>query len=238
MGTKESPRALRGLIIDAPFQLNSSSEHCSTVVCSMHQMTVHPRSAGRFHMYNKSLLLVDDEISILRSYARDLRAEHYNVTTASNGDEAIRALWEDNFNMVVTDLVMPGLNGIEVLREAKKRNPEICVLVLTGYGDMPSAVEALRLGADDYLLKPLDTDELLLRLTEHLKKQNERQRLIFPKNIITLCAYCRSIKDSDDKKEQAEWMQWEEYLTRKTGVTLSHGCCPTCYEKIKIEWKL
>ena len=189
-------------------------------------------------MYNKSLLLVDDEISILRSYARDLRAEHYNVTTASNGDDAIRALWEDNFNMVVTDLVMPGLNGIEVLREAKKRNPEMCVLVLTGYGDMSSAVEALRLGADDYLLKPLDTDELLLRLTEQLEKQIERQKIILPNNMITLCAYCRNIKYADQDAEQVEWIKWEDYLIRKTGVTLSHGCCPSCYEKIKVEWKL
>lgn len=189
-------------------------------------------------MYNKSLLLVDDEISILRSYARDLRAEHYSVTTATNGDEAIRALWEENFNMVVTDLVMPGLSGIEVLREAKKRNPDICVLVLTGYGDMSSAVEALRLGADDYLLKPLDTDELLLRLTEQIEKQNERLKIIFPKNIITLCSYCRNIKDEGEKKEDATWMKWEDYLVRKTGITLSHGCCPSCFEKIKVEWKL
>ena len=83
-------------------------------------------------MPNKTLLLVDDEISILRSYARDLRAEHYNVTTASNGEEAIRLLWEDNFNMIITDLVMPGPSGIEVVRQAKKRNPSICTMVLTG----------------------------------------------------------------------------------------------------------
>jgi DNA-binding NtrC family response regulator len=189
-------------------------------------------------MFNNSLLLVDDEISILRSYARDLRAEHYNVTTASNGNEAVRALWEDNFNIVVTDLVMPGLDGIEVLREAKKRNPEICVLVLTGYGDMQSAVEALRLGADDYLLKPFDVDDLLVRLTEHLEKQKERQKIMFREKFITLCAYCRNIKDDSGETEEVEWVNWEDYLIRKNGITLSHGCCPTCFEKIKVEWKL
>jgi DNA-binding NtrC family response regulator len=186
-------------------------------------------------MYNKNLLLVDDEASILRSYARDLRSERYIVTTATNGDDAIKALWENNFNMLITDLVMPGTNGIEVLRQAKKRNPEICALVLTGYGDMTSAVEALRLGADDYLLKPLDTDDLLIRLTEHLEKREYRKRIAFTDNILTVCAYCRDIKDEGKK---VEWVKWEEFLIRKTGVTLSHGCCPDCFERIKVEWNL
>lgn len=189
-------------------------------------------------MHNKTLLLVDDEMSILRSYARDLRAEHYNVTTASNGEEAIRALWEDNFNMLITDLIMPGPSGIEVLRQAKKRNPGICAMVLTGYGDMTSAVAALRLGADDYLLKPLDTEDLLLRLAELLQKQEERQKITLPRKVLTLCAYCRDVKDDNGENENVQWIQWEDYLTRKTGIILSHGCCPACFERLKVEWNL
>jgi DNA-binding NtrC family response regulator len=127
-------------------------------------------------MTNKKLLLVDDETSILLSCARELRTEDYQVTTASNGDEAIQALRADNFNLVVTDLVMPGPNGLQVLREAKKQNPEIGAIILTGYGDVTSAVQALRLGADDYLLKPLDIDELLTRLAEFLDKQDNLQK--------------------------------------------------------------
>jgi DNA-binding response OmpR family regulator len=187
---------------------------------------------------NKTLLLVDDEMSILRSYARDLRAEHYTVTTASNGDEAIRALGEDYFNLVITDLIMPGPGGIEVLREAKKRNPASCVMVLTGYGDMSSAIEALRLGADDYLLKPLEIDELLPRLAAHLAKQQERQKIKLPRKILTLCAYCRDVQDDGGETERLNWLKWEDYLTRKTGITLSHGCCPACFERLKVDWEL
>ena len=101
---------------------------------------------------------------------------------------------------------------------------------------MTSAVEALRLGADDYLLKPLDTEDLLLRLAELLTKQEERQKISLPRKIITLCAYCRDIKD--DSGENVQWIQWEEYLTRKTGTFLSHGCCPACFERLKVEWNL
>ncbi len=189
-------------------------------------------------MNNKSLLLVDDEISILRSYARDLSAEHYDVTTASNAETAIDTIHSANFNMVVTDLVMPGSSGIQVLLEAKKHNPEVCVIVLTGYGDMESAVEALRLGADDYLLKPLDSDALLLRMQELLERQQNRQKIKLAKKILTICSYCRDIKDDNASSDNWSWLNWENYLTRKTGINLSHGCCPQCFEKMKKEWQL
>ena len=189
-------------------------------------------------MKNKRLLLVDDETSILLSFAKALRTENYQVTTASNGDEAIQALMADAFNLVVTDLVMPGPSGIEVLREAKKQQPEIGVIVLTGYGDLTSAVEALRLGADDYLLKPLDIDDLLTRLAELLDKQVNLQKSRQSANIIMLCAYCQDVRDKNAQTGEWDWIHWEKYLTRKNNVTLSHGCCPVCFEKLRIEWQL
>ncbi len=189
-------------------------------------------------MQTKSLLLVDDEMSILRSYARDLRAEHYQVTTASSAENAIDSLQSGNFNLVITDLVMPGSSGIQVLLEAKKHDSQICVIVLTGYGDMESAVEALRLGADDYLLKPLDTDALLLRIKELLDKQQNQQKIKLREKLLTICSYCRDVKDDLASSDNWSWLNWENYLTRKTGISLSHGCCPSCFEKLKKEWNL
>ncbi|MDX9835093.1 MAG: response regulator [Desulfobulbus sp.] len=189
-------------------------------------------------MNNKSLLLVDDEISILRSYARDLSVQSYDVTTAMNAEIAIDAIRSTSFNLVVTDLVMPGPSGMKVLLEAKKRDPQICVIVLTGYGDMESAVEALRLGADDYLLKPLDSDFLLLRIEELLTRQKDNQRISLPGNPLTICSYCREIKDDNAAGDNWNWLNWENFLTRKTGIMLSHGCCPNCFGKLKKEWNL
>ena len=189
-------------------------------------------------MDKKTLLLVDDEMSILRSYARDLRAENYAVTTASDGEQAIEALRAGDFNIVITDLVMPDTGGMHVLREAKSRYPDICVIVLTGYGDLSSAVEALRLGADDYLLKPLDTDELLIRLAQLLRQQERRQKIRLYQNILMVCAHCRNVRDENETTETGEWMPWENYLTRQTGIQLSHGCCPDCLAKFKLEWNM
>jgi len=182
-------------------------------------------------MDNQTLLLVDDELSILRSYARDLQAENYTVTTASDGEQAIQALRAGTFNIVITDLVMPGTGGMHVLREAKNRYPEICVVVLTGYGDMSSAVEALRLGADDYLLKPLDTDELLIRLAQLRRKQEKRQQTKAHLNSLTVCSHCNQVRNDNEVSGLWQWMHWQRYLTHKTGVSLRLSCCPDCIEK-------
>ncbi len=189
-------------------------------------------------MNKKTLLLVDDEMSILRSYARDLRAEHYQVATASSAKDAIDTLRSGHFNLVITDLVMPGSSGIQVLLEAKRHDPQVCVIVLTGYGDMESAIEALRLGADDYLLKPIDTEALLLRMQELLDKQRDKQKIQFREKLLTICSYCRDVKDDHASSANWSWLNWENYLTHKTGISLSHGCCPSCFEKLKKEWDL
>ncbi len=182
-------------------------------------------------MDNKTVLLVDDELSILRSYARDLQEENYTVATASDGEQAIQALRAGSYNIVITDLVMPGTGGMQVLREAKDRYSEICVVVLTGYADISSAVEALRLGADDYLIKPLDTDELLIRLAQLLRKQERRQQLKAYHNNLTVCNHCNQVRIDNTTSGLWQWMHWQSYLTNKTGVRLYHSCCPACVDK-------
>ena len=87
-------------------------------------------------MLNKSILLVDDEEIILNALGRDLEHEGYDITVASNGEEAVARLKDQNYDLVITDLVMTGMDGLQVLEESKKNNPDIGVFILTGYGDM------------------------------------------------------------------------------------------------------
>ncbi len=118
------------------------------------------------------LLLVDDEQAIRAVIARELRLNNYLVQTAESGEEALRLLQASHFDAVITDLSMPDIDGISVLRASKKMTPQTCVIILTGYADVSSAIEALRLGADDYLTKPCDLDELLHRLNYCLEKKS------------------------------------------------------------------
>jgi len=186
-------------------------------------------------MDKSTILLVDDDTSILRSFSADFREICPAVTTAASAEEAIAALEDDFFNIVITDLVMPGGSGLQVLRQAKEKDSDTCVIVLTGYGDLDSAVRALRLGADDYLLKPIDSEEMLLRLEEHVKKQRWRRKLKLREKMLTVCAYCKKVRDEAAAQEH-RWLSMEMYVSLKSDISLSHGCCPSCFEEISKEW--
>ncbi len=122
----------------------------------------------------RSILLVDNEKLIRNSFGRELREEGFAVTTIANGSEAIDELEKKRYDLVITDLMMPGVDGFGVLKAVKKRFPQTAVIVLASYGDMQSVTDALHLGADDFTLKPCDVDELVFRIRRCL----ERQRLL------------------------------------------------------------
>jgi signal transduction histidine kinase len=125
----------------------------------------------------EAVLVVDDEETIRETLSMLLTAEGFTVTSAVSGEEALGLLKKQPFNLVITDLVMEGAGGIEVLKATKTFSPETGVIILTGFGDMDSAITALRLGADEYLLKPCETEELLFRINRCLEKQDLVQEL-------------------------------------------------------------
>ena len=128
-----------------------------------------------------SILFVDDETIIRKSLTRELREEQFMVTAVSSGSEAISALQETKFDLVITDLMMEGIDGFGVLKAVKNVAPLTSVIILTGYGDMRSAIDALRLGADDFTLKPCEVEELVFRIQRCLEKQNLLQSLMAQK---------------------------------------------------------
>ncbi|MBI1753266.1 MAG: response regulator [Acidobacteria bacterium] len=129
-----------------------------------------------------SLLLVDDDPMPLETLATLLSAEGFLVVTAATGEEAIRKLKaeEPPFDLVITDLVMPGKTGMDVLKCALNRNPSCTVLVLTGFGSVREATEAMELGAFDFVTKPMQIDQFrntLRRLMERRTLTHERDEL-------------------------------------------------------------
>ena len=116
-----------------------------------------------------NVLVVDDDPFALQSMADVLEGESYQVVTAASGSEALELLKQDPFDLVLTDLKMQEVDGIEVLRRAREIAPQAVVMILTGYGSLESAIEALRMGAYDYLLKPCSNDELKLKIKKGLE---------------------------------------------------------------------
>jgi two-component system response regulator PilR (NtrC family) len=126
------------------------------------------------------ILVVDDEQIIRESISFILKKEGYAVTEAANGKLAFEKLLSEHFDLVVTDLEMPEMKGVELLDKAMQINPQSLVIIITAYGSLETAIAALRKGASDYILKPLEFDELLVkikRLLEQKKLITENQML-------------------------------------------------------------
>ena len=126
------------------------------------------------------LLLVDDEIKFLESIAKRLELKNFDVTTASNGKEAITSASKGLFDVAVVDFQMPGMDGTEVLKTLKDNHKYLEIIMLTGHATIDSAVEATKLGAFKYLEKPYDFEKLVEVIQEayeaRLKKKFEHNQ--------------------------------------------------------------
>jgi len=113
-----------------------------------------------------NILLVDDEVRFVEILAQRLQARGLNVDVATTGEKAIALTKATDFDAVLLDLSMPGMDGIEVLREMKKTNPLLQIIILTGQGSIQATVEVMKEGAMDFMEKPVDINKLLEKITE------------------------------------------------------------------------
>ncbi len=133
---------------------------------------------------NSRILIVDDEAPIRALLGEHLRQEGYQVTLAHNGATALEALTKAEFELVLTDVRMPGMSGLELLAEIVRTHPAVGVLMLTACEDLTLAVNAMRIGALDYVLKPFRLAELTLSVQgalqrrKNLVEQTQRMRLL------------------------------------------------------------
>ena len=125
-------------------------------------------------MEKMKMMLVDDEERFLFTTKKLISRKGYEIVTASSGAEALEELGSSNIHVVVLDVKMPGMDGMETLKAIKKKYPLVEVIMLTGHGTVESAVDGLKSGATDYLMKPTDVNELIKKAEEAFEK---RQRL-------------------------------------------------------------
>jgi DNA-binding NtrC family response regulator len=132
-----------------------------------------------------SVLLVDDELEFVETLVKRLKKRNLPVKGVRSGEEALRCLHDQPFDIVVLDVKMPGMNGVETLREIKRLYPLVEVIMLTGHASMEVAIEGMELGAFDYLMKPMNIDELLYKLQDAYKKKSlQREKIKRMKEVI------------------------------------------------------
>ena len=121
------------------------------------------------------ILVVDDEAVTLQSVGAILSLEGYDVQTVSNGKEALELLQPNSFDLMLLDLKMPDMDGVEVMHSAAKQVPEIQIIFLTGHGSMESAIDALHYQVHDYLIKPVNPQDMLTSVASALKHRADLQ---------------------------------------------------------------
>jgi DNA-binding NtrC family response regulator len=122
-------------------------------------------------MEEAKVLLVDDEPEFLETLAARMAGRGLRVDTASNGEEALRKAEQTEYDAVIVDMFMPGIDGLETLKRLKKTKPEFQVILLTGHASLEQGLESIKLGALDFLEKPADLDALLAKIREARSKR-------------------------------------------------------------------
>lgn len=125
----------------------------------------------------KTIMVVDDEEKVCWAFEQFLNEEGYDVIIASNAQEAISKLKEENPDLVIMDVRMPGIDGIEALSEMKSIDPDTYVIIMTAYGDMQTAIRAMQAGAFDYIIKPIDLDQVHVVIQKALKSKEQSREI-------------------------------------------------------------
>ncbi len=119
-----------------------------------------------------TILVIDDEQGVRDLFAKVLSRQDYNVLTAASGADGIQVAREQKVTLILLDIKMPGMDGLETLRRLKKVTPETAVIIITGYGTLQTSRKALKLGAVDYITKPFDLDFALSVIKDTLLKSS------------------------------------------------------------------
>ena len=142
------------------------------------------------------ILIVDDEIDFLETIIKRLEKRQMDVTGVESGEKAIELIQEKLFDVVLLDIKMPGgIDGIETLREIKKIRPLTEVVLLTGHASIETSIEGMKLGAFDYLLKPIKLEHLLLKLASAFQKKDAHDQKIRSAKIKELLRYPSKVFD-------------------------------------------
>lgn len=124
------------------------------------------------------VLIVDDEEKFSQPLSERLSLRDYDVTTSQSGEDAVNQIKKFNYDVVILDVIMPGMGGIDTLREIKKIKPLTEIIMLTGHATVETAIEGMKLGATDFLMKPCETEDLVSKIQKaHDRKAEQEERI-------------------------------------------------------------
>ena len=168
-----------------------------------------------------NILIIDDEPYLLEKLVSVLTSEHYTVETADEGKAGLKKIWNDTYDLILLDIMLPGMNGLEILSEIRAAGIITPVLMLTAKGDIEDKVAGLNLGADDYLAKPFSLAELLARVRALIRRGNTGSPVI-EAGYIRLNTVSREVtKDGENLTLTTKEFALLEFLLHNRGRAIS-----------------
>ena len=188
---------------------------------------------------NSRILLIEDEPGLVLTLSDLLAAEGHTVESATDGVTGLAKAASEPFDAIILDVMLPGKNGLDVCREIRQRGSDVAILMLTAKTQIIDRVVGLKLGADDYLTKPFDPEELRARVHVGIRMVTLQERLAERvaeleealanvkqlRGLLPICSYCKRVRADGNY-----WEQVEQYVSTHSDATFSHGICPTCYD--------
>lgn len=153
-------------------------------------------------MEEKRILIVDDDEAIVESHSTLLSNAGYVVDVALNGEEAIKKSKEKVYNVALIDVVLPDMTGIDLLTKLEERKPATRKIIITGYASLDNAVKALNLGADAYLIKPVDPEELISTVKKQIEEQENELAITQEKIVKFIETRVRELEKEGMAKEE------------------------------------
>ncbi|ODS32268.1 MAG: two-component response regulator [Candidatus Scalindua rubra] len=184
-------------------------------------------------MYRFKILVVDDEIKFCKFLKSFLVVKGYSVDVAYSGKDALEAAAKEEPDVILLDIEMPGMSGMDTLQELRRAGVSAAVIFLTAHVKFTYAVEAIRLNVDDYILKPINNIDVLLAAIRRCTEKLELQKKVkLYEDILPVCCKCQKIRDDTGYEHgTGKWMTMETYLIKRAHVSCSHGYCPECFEE-------
>ncbi len=176
-------------------------------------------------MAGKTVLVVEDDAAIRRGIVDALKFSEYNVLVADNGNDGIRMAVRVGYDLLLLDLVLPGPGGLEILAEVRTSRPTLPVIILTARGDESDRVKGLKLGADDYVVKPFSVKELMARIEAVLRRSPERptdmEKISFKGGVANLARAEVRFKNGERRELSEREMALLRYLAGNRGRAVS-----------------
>ncbi len=185
---------------------------------------------------NQKILVVDDNPQSLMTTCRALDNKHYDITMAINSSSGIKQIEANHFDLVITELATAKVDGPTILNTTRASLPEIPLIIIAAIEAMHFQDDIFHLGADDYLFRPLQIEELLFRVNRNLSDLEQRRRIGFYGSILSSCCVCKKVRfEKSERNGNAQWMAMDHFLKENLNILLSSTYCPDCVKSVQNE---